>query len=420
MDRYFEVAKSATPPLAPPASPGYPTNGNPQTATPATEPGDWWFYMVTEELRNVIATAGITPDHAAVNQLALAIQALIAAGLANDFKTSVRIATTANLAAFSGLAAVDGVTPIAGDRILVKDQATGSQNGIYVAAAGAWSRATDADTGAELNGGALVSVEEGTTNAETIWALANDGAVTIGTTALVFQWAAGLKGVTAAQFDDSRLLATTAFVQRSLGNFRGFDSVSANVTLTAADIGKSYEVAHASTAFAVTMPIADNSVPNGGALYFRNDNSAAVTIQRQSTDQFHMGNGLVTSFILQRGDDVWLMKGATGYWYCIGGTVKARYSDGDFGKSLSSSGYQKLPSGLIIQWGSWLASGTAGNPVAVTFPIAFSSACYAVFPAVNYSTTITQSGWYDTPTTTGFNGRSSITSNGVNYIAIGK
>lgn len=79
MDRYFEVAKSATPPSAPPASAGYPTNGNPGAAVPATEPGEWWFHMVTEEIRAVIVAAGLVPDHADVTQLAQAIQALFVA-----------------------------------------------------------------------------------------------------------------------------------------------------------------------------------------------------------------------------------------------------------------------------------------------------------------------------------------------------
>lgn len=73
MDRYLEAAHSASPPSAPAANAGYPTNGNPQTATPASEPGEWWFHMVTEEIRAVIAAAGLTPDHATVTQLAAAI-----------------------------------------------------------------------------------------------------------------------------------------------------------------------------------------------------------------------------------------------------------------------------------------------------------------------------------------------------------
>lgn len=104
----------------------------------------------------------------------------------HDYKDSCRIATTANLAALSGLAAIDGVTPVAGDRILVKDQTTGSQNGIYVAASGAWARATDCDENSEVTSGVLVPVTEGTVSADTIYMLTTDGTITIGVTALTF------------------------------------------------------------------------------------------------------------------------------------------------------------------------------------------------------------------------------------------
>lgn len=105
-----------------------------------------------------------------------------AAGI--DSKASVRIVATANIAALSGLTAIDGVTPIAGDRILLTAQTTGSQNGVYVAAAGAWSRATDADQNAEVTPGAFWFVEEGTTYGKTQWRCNNSGAIVIGTTAL--------------------------------------------------------------------------------------------------------------------------------------------------------------------------------------------------------------------------------------------
>lgn len=94
------------------------------------------------------------------------------AGLA--WKDSVRVATTANIA-LSGLLTIDTITLIAGDRVLVKNQSTASENGIYVAASGAWTRATDADDPNELDG-AAVFVEEGSTQANTMWTQTGDGA----------------------------------------------------------------------------------------------------------------------------------------------------------------------------------------------------------------------------------------------------
>jgi len=103
-----------------------------------------------------------------------------------DWKQSVRSASTVNIATLSGLLTVDGITVQAGDRVLVKDQTTQSANGIYVAAAGAWTRSTDADANAEVTAGLSVMVTEGSTQADTQWRLTTNDAIVVGTTALVF------------------------------------------------------------------------------------------------------------------------------------------------------------------------------------------------------------------------------------------
>lgn len=106
-----------------------------------------------------------------------------------SWKQTVRAATTANgtlASAYANGSVIDGVTLATGNRILIKDQTTGSENGIYVvAASGAPTRATDADTGAELVN-ATAYVSEGTANAETVWTCTNNATITPGTTALVF------------------------------------------------------------------------------------------------------------------------------------------------------------------------------------------------------------------------------------------
>lgn len=102
-----------------------------------------------------------------------------------DVKQSVRAATTANIT-LSGTQTIDGVAVIAGDRVLVKNQTTGADNGIYVCAAGSWTRATDADTSAEVTGGMFTFVEEGSTLADTGWVLSTNQPITLGTTALTF------------------------------------------------------------------------------------------------------------------------------------------------------------------------------------------------------------------------------------------
>lgn len=105
-----------------------------------------------------------------------------------QFKDAVRTATTANIT-LSGLQTIDGITLVAGNRVLVKNQSTASQNGIYVVASGAWSRATDADSAtadSEVKTGMTVMVSEGTTQAGQQWSLTTNGAITVGSTALTF------------------------------------------------------------------------------------------------------------------------------------------------------------------------------------------------------------------------------------------
>jgi hypothetical protein len=103
-----------------------------------------------------------------------------------DSKQSVQVATTANIA-LAGLQVIDGVSVPAGARVLVKDQAVAKDNGIYIAGAPAWVRAPDADTNAEVTSALLVSIEQGTTLADTRWQLITDGVIVLGSTALTFQ-----------------------------------------------------------------------------------------------------------------------------------------------------------------------------------------------------------------------------------------
>lgn len=115
----------------------------------------------------------------------------VAAG--RDWKESVRVKTTANLNLASPGATINGVTMAANDRVLVANQTTGSENGIYVwnGAAVAMTRAADADTSADLSAGATVSVMEGTVDADTRWTLTTNDPITLGTTTLVFTKDAG-------------------------------------------------------------------------------------------------------------------------------------------------------------------------------------------------------------------------------------
>lgn len=121
-----------------------------------------------------------------------------------DVKESVTVATTANLSATynnvggtltnSGANAalqLDGITVSSADRVLVKDQSTAAENGIYVVTtvgdgSTAWvlTRAEDANASAEMTGGVFTFVEQGTIGAENGYVFTHNGAPTLGTTAL--------------------------------------------------------------------------------------------------------------------------------------------------------------------------------------------------------------------------------------------
>ena len=105
-----------------------------------------------------------------------------------DFKDSVRVASTANVTVSGPGAAIDGITLSSGDRVLLKNQSTASENGIYVfnGAASALTRATDADSSTEVTSGMFVFVEEGTVNADQGFVLTTDGTITVGSTSLSF------------------------------------------------------------------------------------------------------------------------------------------------------------------------------------------------------------------------------------------
>lgn len=105
-----------------------------------------------------------------------------------DRKESVRVATTADIDLSSMPSAIDGVTLANGERILVKDQSTASENGIYVfnGAASAATRSTDADEDAEVTTGLTTFVSEGSTHAGETYSLITPDTITVGSTALTF------------------------------------------------------------------------------------------------------------------------------------------------------------------------------------------------------------------------------------------
>jgi len=96
-------------------------------------------------------------------------------------KAACQVATTTNIT-ISGLQTIDGYTTLASDRVLVKNQSTSSQNGIYVASASAWTRATDMDVWSEVPGAYTVVLNGG--QADTGWVCTATQSGTINVTAM--------------------------------------------------------------------------------------------------------------------------------------------------------------------------------------------------------------------------------------------
>lgn len=265
-----------------------------------------------------------------------------------SWKQAVRAATVAAGTLASGFEngdTIDGVMLATGDRILIKDQASGAENGIYVvAASGAPTRATDADSGAELVN-ASVYVSEGTTNSDTQWTCTTNAPITPGTTSLAFAQLTSGSGITALTGDvtasgsgsaaatiandavsnaklanmanstikgrttagsgdpeDMTAAQAAAIVQgdgltADLCGFRGIpqNSQSVNYTLVAADAGK--HILHPSgggSGDTITIPSnASVAFPIGTSVTFINADSNSISIAITS-DTLTLANSITT------------------------------------------------------------------------------------------------------------------------------
>ncbi|ROM99142.1 phage tail protein [Pseudomonas brassicacearum] len=361
-----------------------------------------------------------------------------------DRKQSVRVATTANIV-LSGAQTLDGIAVVAGDRVLVKSQVSAKENGIYVAANDAWVRAKDADTSAKVTSGLTVPVEEGATLADTTWQLVTDGAIVLGTTALTFQNVtqgfAPLNSPalidptanTPPRFDTTKKLVTTEWARTRGFELNGFYVFTAALTGIAAHIGG---MVHAYGSGPASYSIPDsvaNGVLPGAVIRLQNWSIASLTLVTQGTDKMQESLAVASSSanrsippdtyidITFIGNGIWLLLG-TGVF---GATAP-------FAASRSATGWQKLPSGMIIQWGT--VSGVA-QQAAMTFAVAFPNMCVAVSgmvlnpanvnaPYVLTATNLTKTGFSANRTfNSNFNGSSSLGGGyaveNATYIAIG-
>lgn len=179
-----------------------------------------------------------------------------------DAKGSAKVATTSNgvlATAYTSGQSIDGVTLTTGDRILLKNQTSQSENGLYtVNASGAPTRATDMDVWLEVPG-AFIAIEEGTANADTIWLCTSNQGGTINSTAIVFQQIPTTAGLSNANFVDKEIPSgaingsNTAF---SLANtpIAGSEHLYLNGVLLESGAGNDYTISAANITL-LTVPL---------------------------------------------------------------------------------------------------------------------------------------------------------------------
>lgn len=202
---------------------------------------------------------------------------------------------------------------------------------------------------------------------------------------------------TPALFDNSSKAATTAFVQRALGNFSTINALTAATTLDATYVGSCILLQGASQ-YTTTL-FSGVTVPRGSAITVANFSSApqVVTGSAASTLVVNGGAG-ITSITIQPGESVTIVaSGWANMWY-VYGTGDLQYSS-SFGYSLATPGWQKLPSGLIIQRGS--GTPNASGNLQGTLPIAFpTSQLQALLSTSGESTPALVTSVYSLTTTT--------------------
>lgn len=191
----------------------------------------------------------------------------------------------------------------------------------------------------------------------------------------------GANFTTAPQFDNSTKLATTAFVKQALGSAAGFSSAYNNITattnLSVGDIGKVLAIGGAS-AQTIMLP-STAGLPDGTSitLYSQNPVSGAVyTVSAQSGQVIVITTAFAQTAALYPGDIIKLTVGGGNWLMSSGASLTSLSRMSAFAASLAASGYQKLPSGLIIQWGS--GGGTGTGAYGVNFPIAFPNGVFSI------------------------------------------
>ena len=229
-----------------------------------------------------------------------------------DVKKSVRAATTTALATVTynngagtltasanGALVIDGVTVSVADRVLIKNQASAVQNGIYTVtatgsagAAFVLTRGPDADTAGELTGGAFFFVEEGTDNADNGYVTSFNGTPTLGTTEITFSQFSG-----AGQISAGNALTKTGNTLDVAVDNSTIEVSSDALRVKASGIGANELATDAVT----TVKIQDSAVTNAklanSVIYFTDESSTQGSVSLGGNIEFLAGEGIDTTVV---------------------------------------------------------------------------------------------------------------------------
>ncbi|UUT13934.1 phage tail protein [Pseudomonas zeae] len=173
--------------------------------------------------------------------------------------------------------------------------------------------------------------------------------------------------MTAPQFDGGRSAATSEFVQRALGSYASARGIYAATSLTPADVGCSIGLGGNAT-YTVTLPDAA-AVPSGATISLHCRNSAPVTVASKTGTQISPQGAYLASIVLNNGESANFVR-ESGVWV-VYGTAALKYST-NYAVQFGTSGYQKFPSGLILQWVT--GGSDANGNMTVSLPIRFPNA----------------------------------------------
>lgn len=345
----------------------------------------------------------------------------------------VAYTTTANLTSLSGTpgSGIDGgVTLTTGDRILVKNQTTTSQNGIYVVnTSGSWARAADANSAEEI-AGSIVIVQRGTTFGGTQWTTTFKSTDTLDSPTLgLMPWSALVTtatagGVTTFSGGTTGLTPNTATpgaitLAGTLGVANGGTGATTLTGIVKGNGTGAFTTAVSGTDF---KTINSNSILGSGNISIATG-LTSVTINT-NTGSGLSGGGTGSTFTLSNTGAL-SIKGQSSDTAKTGAVLLDSLES--FGKSLGAAtntdGYQMFPGGLIINWGYVPSSAGSGPSVSFTKP--YVTACFNVsltcivlgdtggvlddFPVVASA-----------PSLTGFTLSQNTGKNGTYWIAIGK